>query len=135
MTQEVFRNPYSSQDRRDAQIAEAYAATHTPDTLPEHLKPSMAAAEANFANTAPGRKDTVEVEAPVQEGSAVPPETYFDPSSGEEHVVDKTRTVTDEDIAKLASKAGRKTLTIAQMNANERANIAKALADRRDSGF
>jgi hypothetical protein len=137
MTKEGFRDPYSSQNRRAAGIAERYAATHTPDTLPEHLEPAMEAAEAHFAKTAPGKKvaTTTEVEAPHQDTVPEPPEIYFDPTTGEEHEIDQSRPFTKKDGAALISKAGRKTLTVAQMNANERAHIAKARADRRASGF
>lgn len=95
MTQEGFRDPYSSQNRRAAQIAERYAATYTPETLPEHLRPAMEAAEAHFAKTAPGKQTstpTVEVEAPPQDAIPEPPEMYFDPTTGEEHEIDQDRT-------------------------------------------
>lgn len=135
MTQEPFRDPYSSQNRRDDQAAISHAATHTPDSLPEHLRDAMAAAEENFAKTAPGVKNPVATETGPSEVRVREPEVYVDPTTGEAHEIDLDRPFTDADAATLVAKAGRKTLTIAQMNANEQAHIAKARADRRASGF
>lgn len=57
------RNPYASQNRREAEIAERKAATHTPETLPEHLRLAMELAEARFSATAPGSTPETREEA------------------------------------------------------------------------
>lgn len=106
-------NPYASQERRAQQIAERYAATYTPDNLPEHLRDAAAAAEAHFAKTAPGSRNTA-----TSESGQIAEEIYVDPTTGEVHEIDQDRPFTDEDADRLAA---------------ERKEVEKARADARQA--
>jgi hypothetical protein len=90
-------NPYASQESRKLAIANNYAATYTPDTIPSQLADTLEIAEQRWRDSAPGAQA-------VAETTEIVPTTTT--ASAEAPVVPSRR------------------LTIAQQNANEQGVFA-----------